>query len=1107
MFPLNLAIVLSFCFSCALKGQSYLSPGLIQQLTELKRENRFDEALNLLDAQLETMKSISEQKPALEAILLKADIFRMKGQTRLSANLLDSLAVIYSTVLTANDPLFAQLYTTQGTLLLSMGDLKKGRKAIEKAISIYSTEFGKNDTLLGPCYNKLGNYYYFNKKYDSAMACYSRAMEITSKKKNNQEEMASYIQNIGIIHLELSEYTKAENCFLESLGIKEEIYSPNSFSLGRLYLNLGRFYQGISALDKALFYIEKAEHIYTLEGFPAHFEEGKIYWNKGVIYHLYGDVELAITYLLNARHIIQETFSENQQLISSLNSDIGNVYKFIGHYDKAIFHYQLALSGGDSLHNIKTIRNLASLYLLEGDLKKGGEYFNKLLAVSGKTPGVENPEIALTFLHYGNYLLETGNDSALLYFKKAYSIFNKHKGYHDREVVSSLCNIGDYYYNNDHLYEALRYYQKSLIAFSTSYSDTNVLGNPPIQALNPDFRIITAISIKAYYLTRFYQEYGDLDYLIASIETYFLCLDLIDQLRMTYRAENSQMLLINDLFEIYKQAIDNCMAAHEITKDSKWLHRSFEISERGKSIVLLDELRDASAKKTGSIPESIRKAEKEIKRNLILYSNNIFEEENQAEPDKNKLDYFRMNQLKYEKKYDSLTDRLEKHYPEYLKLKYDPSVVTVKELQNILEKNEIIVEYALSGAGVYIFLITPDIFEVKRKPIDSTFIQDIFDLRDNLDFRHIFEYAYEDYLDYQYKAHKLYSTLIQPVSSYLEGKKIIIIPDEELNYLSFEALTERIIPNDTIEFRNLPYLIKKYPISYTASATIFSLIKKGRNPGLNKGVLALAPSFSILTRSFLANNKALAQQLMPVKDLPGAAWEAENILKVMKGKKLVGEEATESIFKKLASSYDILHFATHTYIDDKNPLSSMLSFYPFGSDEEDGILHTYEIYNLDLKGELAVLSACSTGDGKLQKGEGVISLARAFTYAGMPSVMMTLWDVEDISSGNIIPIFYQLLLKGLDKDAALRLAKLNYLERTKPEIETHPAFWSGYVLYGNSRAFRHPLYNIYLISLVTLGVLIIVISFILIRRYINFRQNFKQTKIDLPIEFQSEDRL
>jgi len=380
-------------------------------------------------------------------------------------------------------------------------------------------------------------------------------------------------------------------------------------------------------------------------------------------------------------------------------------------------------------------------------------------------------------------------------------------------------------------------------------------------------------------------------------------------------------------------------------------------------------------------------------------------------------------------------------------------------------------------------------------------------MRENLDFRHVPEYSHQDYINYQRIAYKLYTILIQPVDNYLEGKKVIIIPDEELSYLSFEALIQKIIPSDTIEFRHLPYLLKKCPVSYAASSTIFSLIKKGSMPVLNKGVLALAPGSNILTRSFLANNKALAQHFNTGQELPGATWEAETILKMMNGKKLIGEEATESEFKKWASSYDILHFATHTMIDDENPLSSMLSFYPYSGSGEDGVLHTYEIYNLELKGELAVLSACSTGNGKLQKGEGVISLARAFTYAGIPSVVMTLWDVEDISTGNIIPSFYNLLGKGYDKDEALRLAKLNYLEKTKPEIETHPAFWSGFVLYGNTQGFRQKIDVRYLILLFLLGGLIIFISFVLIRRYINFRKNLRHIDLDLPIKFQAKDRL
>jgi CHAT domain-containing protein/Tfp pilus assembly protein PilF len=1106
-FIICLVFSLLLCFGIPLKGQSYLSSRLIKRLTELKRENRFDEAIVLLDLQLDTLKSKPDQKAIFEAKLQKAEIYRMKGQTGKTEILLDSLLEKYSPVFPTNDPLFAEFFTVQGTLFLTRGELKKGRSAIEKAIKIYSLKYGREDTLLGPCYNKLGNYFYFNKIYDSALACYSKALELADRKTCNLEDRASYIQNIGIINLERSDYFEAEACFLESLRLKESIYSPNSFTLGRLYLNLGRFYQGISMLDKALFYIEKAEKIYCIQGAPPQIELGKIYWNKGLIYLLWGDIEPAITYLFNARQIIESSFSENRQLIASLNSDIGNAYKYTEQYDKAILYYNLSLAGADSLLNTKTYRNLAGIYLLKGNFKKAGEYFDKSMSASNKTLENDNPENALTFLQYGNFLLITGDDSAIVYLNKAFNIFNKNKGFHDHDVAAALYSIGDYFCEKGQYYLALRYYQKSLVPISDSAIDTNFLNNPPMQSMIADYFTFNALLKKAYCLNKAFYINGDINYLISSGQTDILCLDLIDQLRMTYKAEISQMMLSSDLYEVYKRAIDNCLVTFSYTNDPKWLNQAFEISEREKSVVLLNELKDANAKKIGLIPEDIRMTEKEIKSNLNLYRNNIWEEENKSEPDEKRLAYLRSNQLMYEKKSDSLLIELKDNYPEYFKLKYDPSVISVTELQKIINKNEAIVEYSLSDDYVYIFLILKNHFEVKRIAIDSTLVNNIFALRNNLDFNHVQEYSYNDYMTYQRIAYNLYSILIQPIAINLEGKKVIIIPDEELNYLSFESLIQKVIPSDTIEFRHLPYLLNKYPISYAASSTIFSIIKKGRAPVLNKGVLAIAPTFNIFTRSIFANNKALAQNFKTGKDLPGAAWEAEKILQIIKGRKLIGEEATEAEFKKFAASYDILHFATHTRIDDENPLSSMLSFYPYGSSGEDGVLHTYEIYNLDLKGELAVLSACSTGNGKLQKGEGVISLARAFTYAGIPSVVMTLWDVEDISTGNIIPSFYHLLGNGYDKDVALRLAKLNYIEKTKPEIEIHPAFWSGFVIYGNTRGFRQRMDVTYLILLFVLGSLIIFISFVLIRKYIYFRKNLRDIDIDLPIEFRPKDRL
>jgi CHAT domain-containing protein len=164
---------------------------------------------------------------------------------------------------------------------------------------------------------------------------------------------------------------------------------------------------------------------------------------------------------------------------------------------------------------------------------------------------------------------------------------------------------------------------------------------------------------------------------------------------------------------------------------------------------------------------------------------------------------------------------------------------------------------------------------------------------------------------------------------------------------------------------------------------------------------------------------------------------------------LLKNEATEANFKKYASDYGILHFAMHAIINDEDPLASKLIFTLNGDSLEDGFLNTYEIYNLNLNADLAVLSACKTGVGKLSKGEGIMSLARGFLYAGVPGIVMTLWEVEDISSAIIMTDFYRNLKDGMAKDNALRESKLKYLN-SADQLQSHPYFWAAFVQIGDN---------------------------------------------------------
>ena len=160
---------------------------------------------------------------------------------------------------------------------------------------------------------------------------------------------------------------------------------------------------------------------------------------------------------------------------------------------------------------------------------------------------------------------------------------------------------------------------------------------------------------------------------------------------------------------------------------------------------------------------------------------------------------------------------------------------------------------------------------------------------------------------------------------------------------------------------------------------------------------------------------------------------------------------------------------------------SKLVFTPNIDKKEDGLLNTYELFNMNLHAELAVLSACNTGSGKLQLGEGIISIARGFFYAGVPSVVMTLWSVEDNSSALLMELFYKHLTEGLAKDEALRQAKLDYLKQSD-QLTSYPYYWAGYVNIGDNAPLENSKNKYLNYILIFSALILILVSFYFIKR-------------------------
>jgi CHAT domain-containing protein len=317
-------------------------------------------------------------------------------------------------------------------------------------------------------------------------------------------------------------------------------------------------------------------------------------------------------------------------------------------------------------------------------------------------------------------------------------------------------------------------------------------------------------------------------------------------------------------------------------------------------------------------------------------------------------------------------------------------------------------------------------------------------------------------------ANHLYQKLLFPFQDLIKDKKMTIVPDGKLSYITFEALLKD-LPDTTsrIDFKNLSYLVRDHTVNYAYSARLLYNFPSHHRKAKAQ-VLAFAPEYKADT--FFLENRKLT--LVP---LPGIQREVELISKEIKTELFRGNDASEAHFREHSSEYDILHLAMHAFINDSLPAFSRFAFAqePKGDmPENDGWLNTADIYNLDLNARLTVLSACNTGSGSLQKGEGVMSLARGFLYAGCPTIIMTLWEVEDNAGTEIMSSFYKNLKRGIYTDEALRLAKLEYLESANPRM-AHPHYWLGYVSIGQPaplfRSYDFYFFGVLILALLAIG--------------------------------------
>lgn len=417
-------------------------------------------------------------------------------------------------------------------------------------------------------------------------------------------------------------------------------------------------------------------------------------------------------------------------------------------------------------------------------------------------------------------------------------------------------------------------------------------------------------------------------------------------------------------------------------------------------------------------------------------------EDDDGESDKNPVQA-RQELNAVQQAYNDFLSRVRKENKEQASL-MNVEPLTLDRLQEILDPGVSVLEYFVARDQVHLWVVEKDRIRVVTTRIArADLVSKVTAIRQTIS-------QVGDWVQLKAQSQELYKLLIEPGLPQIRGKQLLIIPHDVLHYLPFQALLS---PHGK-------YLIEDYTINYLSSASLMQFTQEKRR-AMGQRVLAFG-------------NPDLGDANMR---LQFAEVEAKQIYSLYpQSTVLLDKEATEEKAKTLSPQNDIIHFATHADLNENDPLASAVLLVK--SEKEDGRLEVREIFGMDLKANLVVLSACETGLGKLSSGDELVGLTRAFIYAGTPSVVASLWNVEDSSTAQLMASFYK-NLKTMSKVEALRQAQLQLIRGNvnsdllarrgiggvgrlgeipgsklpaQHSVSTaHPYFWAPFILVGDGK--------------------------------------------------------
>ncbi|MCE4562746.1 CHAT domain-containing protein [Maribellus sp. CM-23] len=909
------------------------------------------------------------------------------------------------------------------------------------------------------------------------------------------------LYNAGINLNNQKRSIEALDSFKLALDYRKKIYGEENYFLGTIYVSIGITYKLLGRNEEALRNYKLAEKNYLLRNDSNLVSLARLYRNIGNIYRAKLDYLQALKYSQQSLNIYSNQSSINEYDILEANYAIAEIHYLREDYQDAIEMLKLYESTPDTLNRIYYLELLGIIYQKTDNVSLAKQYYEKNLALSISYYGKDHLETAITYLNYSEFLSSISEyEDGLAALNNAFNIIRKSQDKRGVELsryyefkgelirnrpIESPSVLSFKQQKRKNLEEAIQWYSESLQALYKEDTELKIGNLTTDNCLSfTDCVILLKTIADTYSEIAILNNDPKGDIYLSSLENaleyYKVTSQLIQRARMEISSDESKLQLASLESSTFSKTIETAYLAYDYNQDEQYLDLAFQNAEQMKSIAVFDKISDDLAQENSLIPDTLLELESKLNSTISTFNEKLFEEQSKDSADSKLIAEYNNKIFEASKSRDELNHLLEEEYPDYYNLKYSASMLNVNDVQNKLKKNEAIIEYAINqtdtASELFTFLITKDHKFFTSQKISSDMQRSLeymfhFMTTPNFLFTHN-----EDSKQYCQAANDMYTLLLQPFQYALKNMNLIIIPDGKLNYIAFDGLLKSLPDtSQVIDFSKLDYLIRDFNINYANSANIYFKNSHSKRQ-LKNHTLAFAPLYA--SEKFELSNASYT--LMP---LPGVQKEVDAIAKTVKTDVYRGHEATEENFRKFSQEYDILHLAMHAYINDSLPAFSRLAFSPMPETpneplDKDGWLNTADIYNLNLRNaRLTVLSACNTGVGRMQKGEGLMSLSRGFLYAGCPSIVVSLWEVEDQAGTEIMTSFYKNLKKGKTKDEALRLAKIEYLDQSNSRL-AHPHYWMSFKSIGDNSPL-YTSYDIYFFGILILLILIFSIDQIL----------------------------